>query len=58
MRWDVGGFLALWSDGDTEQSKDVAHSSFVVAEIVRHSTISVDEEVVGVCEGFRLVGGK
>ena len=43
---------------DAEKRKDGAHHGFVVAEIMWHSSVSVDSEVVGVGEVLLLVRGK
>ena len=43
---------------DAEKSKDGTHHCFVVAEIMWHSSVGVDSEVVGVGEGFFLVRGE
>ena len=54
----TSGIFLLGSDGDAKEDKNVVHGGFKITEIVWHTGVSVDCEVVGVCESVFLSGGK
>ena len=58
MRRYIFSLLGLRDNGDTQEGKNGAHHGFVVAEVMRHATIGMDCEVVGISECVLLMRGE